>query len=169
MNLWFRTLLIVLKAFIRPKVDAQDVLRLRLTCLPTDLDVAMHMNNGRYLSIADLGRWALIIRSGFVTVLRQRGWHPVVGTSKIWHRRSLMPFQRFDLTTRIIGWDEKWTYLEHRFEGTGRHKGDLYCRIVVKTLFLEGREKIPTARLLDAMGIKAQSPEMDPELFSALA
>ena len=31
--------------------------RIRLTTLPTDIDILRHMNNGRYLSLFDLGRW----------------------------------------------------------------------------------------------------------------
>lgn len=169
MNLWFRTLLIYLLAHLKPQTQVMDETRLRLRVMPTDLDVAVHMNNGRYLTIADLGRWDMMIRVGFWKTMRERGWHPVVGTSKVWHKRSLQPFQPFDLTTRLLFWDEKWTYLEHRFEGVGENEGAVYCKIVVKTLFLDGREKISSADLLDAFGHVEESPEHDQELVRALA
>ncbi len=169
MNLWFRTLLTFLFAFRKPRLDVLEEGRMRLTCWPTDLDIAFHMNNGRYLTIADLGRYELIVRTGFWPTMRKRGWHPVVGTSKIWHRRSLEAFQRFDLTTRMIGWDDKWVYIEHRFEGVGAKAGTLYCRIVVKTLFLKGREKVATADLIAAFGHEGQSPAMEPDLVAMLA
>ena len=169
MNLWFRTLLTFILSFRKPRLDVLDTGRMRLTCWPTDLDIALHMNNGRYLTIADLGRWELITRTGFWTVMRRNGWHPVVGTSKIWHRRSLEPFQRFELTTQMIGWDAKWVYIEHNFLGTGDKAGTLYCRIVVKTLFLKGREKVPTAELIAAFGHVGESPELEPGLAAMLA
>lgn len=169
MNLWFRTLLTYIFAHFRPKVDVIDETRIRLRTLPTDLDVAIHMNNGRYSTIADLGRWDMMIRIGFWKIMRTRGWHPVVGTSKVWHRRSLEPFQPFDLTTKLLFWDDKWTYLEHRFEGVGKDAGTLYCRVVVKTLFLKGREKIPSAKLIEAFGHVGESPDMDADLVQALS
>lgn len=168
MNLWFRTLLTVLLARFKAPLAVMEEGRMRLTVWPTDLDIALHMNNGRYLTIADLGRWEMLLRTGFWPKMRANGWHPVVGTSKVWHRRSLMPFQRFELTTRIIGWDEKWTYIEHRFEGTGKKAGTLYCRIVVKTLFLNGREKVPTAALIHTMGFDGQSPALEDGLEQML-
>ncbi|MEM1378132.1 MAG: thioesterase family protein [Pseudomonadota bacterium] len=168
MNLWLRTLIIYITAWWRPKTDVMDKTRMRLRTLPTDLDIAIHMNNGRYLTIADLGRWDLMVRCGFWPKMRARGWHPVVGTSKVWHRRSLQAFQPFDLTTRILFWDEKWAYLEHRFEGVGKHKDKLYCRVVVKTLFLHGREKVPTKDLIHEMGFDGESPPMDEVLKQAL-
>ncbi|MEO1746295.1 MAG: thioesterase family protein [Pseudomonadota bacterium] len=169
MNLWLRTLLTYITAHWRPKVSVMDETRLRLRTLPTDLDIAIHMNNGRYLTIADLGRWDLMVRVGFWPKMRAKGWHPVVGTSKVWHRRSLQPLQPFDLTTQIIFWDDKWTYLEHRFEGVGKNNGTLYCRIVVKTLFLDGRQKVPTQALIHEMGFDGDSPPLDEALVQALA
>ncbi|MEN0001830.1 MAG: thioesterase family protein [Pseudomonadota bacterium] len=169
MNLWLRTLLTYVFAWRRPKVSVMEETRLRLRTLPTDLDIAFHMNNGRYLTVADLGRWDLMIRCGFWPKMRARGWHPVVGTSKVWHRRSLQPFQPFDLTTKLLFWDEKWAYLEHRFEGVGAKSGTIYCRIVVKTLFLQGREKVPTQALIHEMGFDGDSPPMETDLVQALS
>ncbi|MBN9173553.1 MAG: 4-hydroxybenzoyl-CoA thioesterase, partial [Microbacterium sp.] len=45
------------------RLSATDVGRIRLTTLPTDIDILMHMNNGRYLSLFDLGRWDLLVRT----------------------------------------------------------------------------------------------------------
>ena len=50
-----------------PRKDARAArpsARIRLTTLPTDIDILRHMNNGRYLSLFDLGRWDLLIRTG---------------------------------------------------------------------------------------------------------
>lgn len=146
-----------------------DELRLPLRVWPTDLDVSVHMNNGRYLTIADLGRWDYMIRIGFWKAMKNRGWHPVVGTSKTWHRRSLLPFQKYELTTRILFWDEKWVYFEQRYEGVGKEAGALYCKVVIKALFLHGREKVPSADLIAAFGDVGDSPPMDEDLVSALA
>lgn len=169
MSLWFRTLLVFIFSHHRAKASALDELKLSLRVWPTDIDVSVHMNNGRYLTLADLGRWDLMIRIGFWKTMRHNGWHPVVGASKIWHRRSLQPFQKFALTTQILFWDEKWIYTEHRYEGVGQHAGTLYCRVVIKSLFLHGREKVPSADLISAFGYDGASPSMDEALVAALS
>ena len=169
MNFWFRTLLVFLFAHNRPRANVIEKLRLPLRVWPTDMDVSFHMNNGRYLTVADLGRWDMMIRIGFVKKMRKKGWHPVVGASKTWHRRSLQPFQKFELTTQLLFWDEKWTYIEHRYEGVGKHAGTLYCRVVVKSLFLHGREKVPVVDLIAAFGHVGASPSHDEALVAALA
>ena len=45
---------------------------------PTDLDVFMHVNNGVYLTLMDLGRTDMMLRSGMFGPIRQQGWYPVV-------------------------------------------------------------------------------------------
>lgn len=169
MNLWFRTLLVVLFARTRSKLDVLDEFRMPLRVWPTDIDISFHMNNGRYLTIADLGRWDMMIRIGFFKKMRKLGWHPVVGASKIWHRRSLLPFQKFELTTQLLFWDQKWIYLEHRYEGVGKDAGTLYARVVIKSLFLHGKEKVPVADLITVFGHVGPSPPHDEELVTALA
>ncbi|TMH75049.1 MAG: acyl-CoA thioesterase, partial [Betaproteobacteria bacterium] len=55
MNLYFRLLITILKALRAPRVTPGDTVELALRVLPTDLDLNGHMNNGRYLTLVDLG------------------------------------------------------------------------------------------------------------------
>jgi hypothetical protein len=56
MNLWLRLFWLALALLWRRKLDPRhDVSRLTFRVLPTDLDLNGHMNNGRYLTIMDLG------------------------------------------------------------------------------------------------------------------
>lgn len=164
MNLVFRLIWIVLAAFRKPAVGLFDETRIRLRVLPNDLDTNIHMNNGRYLTIMDLGRVDLTIRSGLWRAMRANRWYPVVGSAKMTFRRSLDPFQAYDLTTRVVGWDGKWVYMEQRFI-VGE---TVHARGMLKALFLKGREKVPSADLAKALGHDGSSPELDPEMVSAL-
>lgn len=136
-----------------------------LRVLPNDLDTNMHMNNGRYMTIMDLGRIDMLIRNGMLKALRHNKWYPVVGSAKINFRRSLEPFQAYELKTRIIGWTDKWIYIEQDFV-VGE---TLYAKGIVKTLFLHGRQKIASAELAKAIGFEGESPELDPEIIRALS
>lgn len=164
MNLFIRLIVVVLAAFRKPAVAMLDETRLSMRVWPNDLDTNAHMNNGRYLTVMDLGRVDLIVRSGLWPVVRARKWYPVLGAAAMVYRRSLAPFQRYALTTRVLGWDEKWIFIEHRFM-----VGDtLHARGVVKTLFLKGREKVPTADIARSIGHDGASPELDPAMLAAL-
>jgi len=165
MNLIVRMIWLLMTAKRRGRMGATDEGRVQLRCWPNDLDINMHMNNGRFLTIMDLGRLDLIMRTGLWPVMRARKWYPVVGTAKISFRRSINVFETFELTTQVIGWDEKWLYIEHRME----REGKVIAIGHIKGLFLGPDGKVPMAELVGAMGHDPVSPEMDPDMVAALA
>ena len=123
---------------------------------PNDLDIYGHMNNGRYLTLMDLGRADWIWRTGLGRVARIYRWKPLVAASKIRYRKSLMLFQRFSLHTRIIGWDQKWFYLEQVFK-----KGErVVASASVRGLFRGLHGNIKPAEVLEAIHQSALSPEL---------
>ena len=113
-------------------LDATAVSRVRLRVLPTDLDVLGHMNNGVYLSIMDLGRMDLLVRTGSWKRLNALGMYPVMANETISFRKSLQPWQRFDLETRIVGIDERAVYCEQRFVVDG----EIYAQAMTRGRFL---------------------------------
>lgn len=104
----------------RPRLTPLDESVIDLRVLPNDLDLHAHMNNGRYLSIMDLGRLDLMTRTGLGRVALKQRWIPLVAWASIRYRRPLKVFQRFQLRTRIVYWDIKWFYIEQRFERDGQ-------------------------------------------------
>ena len=115
MNLYVRLLLLVLRSRRRPRLSLWDTARTPFRVAPTDLDLLRHMTNGKYLTIMDLGRIDLMLRSGFWKKIKERGWYPVVAGQTITYRKSLRPGQRFDLYTRVVGFDDRWVYMQQRF------------------------------------------------------
>ena len=67
----------------KPAMALFDTHVLPLRCLPADLDGFFEMNNGRVLTLYDLGRFALSIRVGLWDVLRREGWGLVVAGSSV--------------------------------------------------------------------------------------
>jgi acyl-CoA thioesterase FadM len=110
-----------------------DVFSTSYRTLPTDIDILGHMNNGRYLSIADLGRFDMLVRSGLWQEMKRRGWYPVVQSLTISYRKSLLPWKKFDIETRFIGYDDRAVYVEQRFV----FKGEIYARLHMKGRFLK--------------------------------
>lgn len=84
-------------------------------CLPTDLDVLRHMNNGIYFSLLDLARVDLMNRAGIGSKITNQGWYPVVVAETMRFRKSLKLFDRFQIETVVLGWDEKAFLLQQRY------------------------------------------------------
>ena len=137
MNLIWRMILVHLRATWRLRRDGSmpltGVSAITLTTLPTDIDILRHMNNGRYLSLADLGRWDLVVRIGVFSRTRQLGWIPVLTQASATYRRSLVLGQRFELQTRMIGIDDRAVVMEQRFV----RDGDICMRLITRTRFVK--------------------------------
>ncbi len=115
MNLWLRLLWVYWRAFRGKRLGLLEVSVVPLIVLPGDLDIYGHMNNGRYLTLMDLGRMDLLFRTGMGKIAGKHRWGPLVGQVTIRYRKSLKLFQPFEIHTRITGWDEKWFYIEQTF------------------------------------------------------
>jgi acyl-CoA thioesterase FadM len=133
-NLTFRLLLLTLRIRLSPRrrLSLWDESTTPFRVTLTDLDPLRHVNNGKYLSLLDLGRLDLMLRSGAWRTFGERGWYPVVAAQTITYKRSLTLGQRFALRTRVLGVDARAVYLEQTFV---RH-GGVVARAVVQARFL---------------------------------
>ena len=159
MNLFLRLLLLFLTSSFRPRCDVLGPVRKRFIVWPPDLDVLFHVNNGVYLSMLDVARVDLMLRSGVATTLRRKGFYPVVAAETIRFRRSLQLFQVFEVETAIIGWDEKAFVIQHRF----LRREELVAEAVVRARFLRRKGgTVGSQELLEAIGRSAPSPPLPP-------
>lgn len=157
MVLFFRTLFKALTLPLRPRLEPLGTSVLAFRVWPNDLDVNIHMNNGRFLSVMDLGRIDLSFRIGLGRLMLRHRWAALVGGVSMRYRRSLDPFEAYELQTRLLGWDGKWFFLQQRFL---KRNGDLAAEGVVRALF-RGREgNVPVAEVLRHMGYEGAAPEL---------
>jgi acyl-CoA thioesterase FadM len=159
-NLILRLLWVSIAALFKPRIGLFDVSEVPFRVLPTDLDINLHMNNARYLSLMDLGRTDLLIGIGMLGRVRRERWMPVVGSIDIKYRRPLHLFQRFALKTRLLCWDEKWIYMEQRLESA---KG-VHAIATVRGLFVNREGSVPTRKVLELMGYEGESPPFPKQL-----
>ncbi|MGE4373188.1 MAG: acyl-CoA thioesterase [Xanthobacter sp.] len=160
MNLWLRFLRVLISSRFGPRLSAPfGVSVLMLRVWPNDLDLNAHMNNGRYLSIMDLGRVDLLIRAGLLRAVLARRWMPVLAEAQIHYRRSLAPFQRFRLETRIVGWRDHSIFLQQKFIiASGRQAGEVAATATVRGVLLERGEtpgKVPVTEIFRLIGLDA--------------
>ncbi len=100
-----------------PPLGVLDEDRLRMHVWPNDIDFNLHLNNARYLSIMDYARTHLLARTRLLEHIIRSRWQPLVGAVWITYRRSLPVFSAFELTSRLVCWDERWFYIEQTFTG----------------------------------------------------
>lgn len=169
MNLFLRLLLLLLTAPFRPRCEVLGPARKRFIVWPPDLDVLFHVNNGVYLSMLDVARVDLMLRSGIGRRLRKTGIYPVVAAETIRFRRSLQLFQTFEVETKVIGWDEKAFIIQHHF----LRRGEVVAEAVIRSRFLKRRggkaqpqaernATVSSRELLDLIGHSGPSPQLPP-------
>lgn len=157
-----RTAKVALAALARPPLKLGDASRINLRVWPGDLDLYLHMNNGRYLSLMDLGRLDFIIRVGMLPLMRRQGWRPLLAaaTTRFW--RSLKPFTRFSLHTRLVWWDEKWIYLDQEMIQDSHLAAQGMMKMVIKSP--QGTVPPPQAARALGAGPVPEAPEPPPGL-----
>lgn len=172
MNLWFRLLWVLLTARRRGSLDLPEgASTLSFQVWPHDLDLSVHMNNGRYLTLMDLGRLDVLVRSGIWREVMRHRWTPIASAITIRFQRELRPFQKFRLETRLLCWDSTLVVMEQVFvidggprdgqtAARGLFKGGLYDRVEKK--FVE------VSRLMSLRGVSQASPPATPEVEAFL-
>lgn len=156
MNLYLRLLWLLWRLRSVQRRGLFEESRIAFRVWPTDCDLNLHMNNGRYLTFMDLGRVHLTAQSGLLREALRRRWMPVLAAAEVTFIRSLKPFARFDLVTRLRSWDEKYIYLEQGFESDGK----LCAQAYVKGVFLHKGARVPNAEVLQAIGYAEEAPSM---------
>jgi len=149
-------------ATLRPRraVVGRDLLDASVTHLrvrPGDLDIYRHVNNGTHLNFLDIGRSNYLADLGAFGELSKRGWYPVVAASAMKYRRSLTLWQKFTVTTRLLGWDGRVVYLEQVVERDGL----LVARGWIAGRFLSrSGERIAPSAVVEVIGGPRESPTL---------
>jgi acyl-CoA thioesterase FadM len=170
MNLIFRFIWTILCALYRRAkygpVGIFDEVSYNFRCLPTDLDVNMHLTNSRYASFMDIARITMMISNGAWPRIRAAKLFPVLGSNAMRFRRAVGPFQSFQVTAQTIGWDHKFIYIGHKLIVNG----DVAAIAIAKAAFIGPQGRIDTYDLIKIMGY--EGPALPPseliERYNAL-
>lgn len=154
MNLYVRLLWLLLTVRRRPRTLLWGTTVSPFRVLPSDLDALGHVNNAKYFALMDLGRLDQMMRTGLWKRSNQRGWYSVVAAQTIRYRRSLKPWERFELHTQVLGFDEKAMYVETRF----LRRGELAAHAVGQIRFLrrKGGDVAPS----EVRALMPEAPEL---------
>lgn len=158
MNHYFRLLSMFIRHWFSAKthLDPTGDFVIKLRALPFDCDANMHLTNSRYFSFGDLGRIDMMLKTKLGSVALKKRWLGVVNAQSVTYIRPIKPMAKVELHSKLLGWDEKYWYFEHRFIGNNT----LYATILVRGVFLKGKKPVPMSELLSLVDHDHPSPEL---------
>ncbi|QUN05836.1 thioesterase family protein [Shewanella yunxiaonensis] len=163
MNLYFRLFWLLFWRMRRARtIDFLDVSRLEFRAWPTDCDINLHLTNARYPALMDLARTYMLSEMGLLKPFLQRKWLPVVNASEFTFIRDIKPLHKFNIDTRLLGWDDKYFYIEQRFVS----QRGLHAIANVRGLFVCKGRKITTAELLQAAAFQGEAPALAADVLA---
>jgi acyl-CoA thioesterase FadM len=118
-------------------------------CWPWDLDIWMELNNGRTLTLYDLGRLPMARRNGLLDALKQNRWGMTVAGSSIRYRRRVRAFDRIEMRSRGICWDSKFFYSEQSMWTSG---GECASHALIRTAVTGAQGIVPPDRVMATLG-----------------
>lgn len=125
-------------------------------CWPWDLDFYFELNNGRTLSLYDLNRIPLALRTGLIAAMRREGWGLTVAGASVRYRRRVRAFDRITITSRLICWDEKFFYLDQSMWVRDNATSHVLYRIAL----VDNAGIVAPELISKSLGLEGPSPEM---------
>ncbi|KAJ3414609.1 hypothetical protein HDV05_006250 [Chytridiales sp. JEL 0842] len=127
------------------------VLKERVTV--DDMDWNMHMNNSSYNLHLDFARTDHIVSSfGFLTAANYRFAN---GGVSMFFRREILPFQAYEIRSRLLSFDNKWFYVEHRFVTRDKKKGEVLMALGISKQVVKEKKTpktVPFDKFLEIAG-----------------
>lgn len=158
MNLYLRLFWTLLTAKFKSKISLLEDFTSHHIVWPNDLDLLGHVNNGRYFTITDYVRIGCLIRAGIWKELRTRNIYPLMAGETAQFRKPVMPFQKYQIKTRTVGWDKKFLYVEHVFSS----KKGIHAILLVKVVLVAfGKIKVTPAEILKSVHKDQNIPEIN--------
>ncbi len=134
------------------RLDEESVLKMRV--LFGDIDFYPELNNGRHLTMMDMGRIDLAARTGLLRIVHKKKWGLAVTGASVRFRHRLKAFQSFRLYTRIVAIDERWFY----FHQSIVRKGKTHSSALVRAAITSNKGLVPVKEVLDAVGMSDWDP-----------
>ena len=147
---YFRAGLFIVQGMMAKKNESifePNVLHTRVWL--SDIDIYPELNNGRHLTLMDLGRYDVGLRTGLIKVLKQQNWGLMVAGNFTRYRHRILFLQKFQLHSQLIGYDDRWFYF---YQQTIR-KSKVHSAALVRTAVTSKTGLVPTIKVAKVMNI----------------
>ncbi|WP_106746784.1 acyl-CoA thioesterase [Yoonia maritima] len=139
-----------------PKLHPLDTHVSYHRCWPQDIDTYFEMNNGRILTIFDLGRTGLAARVGLLDVLKQNRWGLTMAGVSVRYRKRIRPFAKFRIVSKTAGWDHRFVYIDQSI-----WIGDeCATQAMYRSAITSANGIVPPDQVFAALGHEGSSPQL---------
>tara|TARA_B000000609_G_C24155506_1_gene340205 strand:+ start:427 stop:960 length:534 start_codon:yes stop_codon:yes gene_type:complete len=143
---YFRFIKTYLQSKFQPQISPEQVSEINLKSSLMDIDFNGEINNGRYLVLADLGRFNHGFLTGYFKAARKHRFYPMIAGIIAKYRYRIPYNKKFRMTTRIIFFDDKWSYFETKFFYKDKLSTTIFARtgsvLKGKLLYIKDLERL---------------------------
>jgi len=107
----------------------------------------MEMNNGRVITLYDLGRFHLVFAANMDSLLREKGWGLAIASSTVRYRKRVTLFDKVTMRSQLAGADERWLYIRQSMWV----KGQPTSSILLRAAITHNGKAIPIQEFRDAI------------------
>jgi acyl-CoA thioesterase FadM len=133
--------------------------------MPWDCDFNLHLTNTRYPMWLDLCRVQSFFEIGMIPLVFKQGWRSVIASQTMSFIREIKPFAKVVVEGRVVYWDHKYVYSEHRFLVDGK----LHCKTLARVAMIRGNRVRSFDSLLKAIDVYNDEPEGNYEAMTPSA
>lgn len=151
----FRLFVIAIKAKRGRQLEPTAVSEISFYTRPWDIDVFLEMNNGRALTLYDLGRFDLSIRCGFTRALTKNRWGLAVAGSTTQYRKRIRLFDKVTMRSRLVAVDDKWIYVNQSM-WLGEKPAS---SVLLRTCVTNRDGVVPTNMVMNAIGLTKEQQQ----------
>jgi acyl-CoA thioesterase FadM len=147
---------VLLRAKFGSSKDISEKSVLKMRVFLGDIDFYPELNNGRHLTLMDMGRLDLAMRTGLLRIVHEQGWGLAVGGASVRYRHRLKAFKPFWLHSRIVAVDDRWFY----FHQNTIRQGKIHSSALVRAGITSKQGIVPPGKVLEALGRPDWNPGM---------
>lgn len=149
-----------------PPLDVGQVHVSHHICWPWDLDFWNELNNGRTLTLYDLGRIPMARRAGLIAAMKRERWGLAIAGATVRYRRRVHGLERIEMRSRLLCWDARFMYIEQSMWKTS---GDCASHALYRAAVTDRNGIVATDRVRTALGIDRPSPMVPPWVTAWIA
>ena len=109
---YLRSAVAIFRARSLPPLSPYDTHVSHHRAWPWDTDMFGELNNGRILTLFELGRWQMAVRLGLLPFFTRKGYTLAVAGVSIRYRKRIPMFHAYRMQTRMLGYDDRFFYVE---------------------------------------------------------
>ena len=96
-------------------------------------------------------------RNGTNAIAKEHRYGMAMAGATVRYRKRVTMFQKIEMQTRCIGFDDKFVYME---QSMWDEKGDCCNHLLIRAAFLKKRKMVPPSQFMELLGEDTSSPEL---------